>query len=195
VARTDIRTVNLGFDTDRYTPDGGPRTNVLTVGIVDEVNVRRKGLETFLASARLLPDLPFVLVGGRPNPATERLRSIAPRNLRILGALTDDALLEEYRRARVYVQISEYEAFGSALGEAMACGCVPVGTRVGGIPTLIGDMGSYVPVHEAEATAEAIRSAHASGDGGAARARIVERFSLDRRRQALFEVIDGLASS
>ncbi len=195
VERTDILTVNLGFDTNRYAPDGGPKANVLTIGIVDDVNVRRKGIETFVQAARLLPDLPFVLVGGRTNPPTERLRSTAPPNLRIMGRLSEDELLEELRRARVYVQISEYEAFGSALGEAMACGCVPVGTQVGGIPTLIGDTGPFVPVRDVEATVAAIRLAYASGNGSAARARIVERFSLDRRRRALFDVIEGLSSS
>jgi len=194
VDRSDVLTVNLGFDTDRYRPDGGPRTNVLTVGIVDDVNVRRKGLETFLEAARLVPELPFVLIGGRPNPATERLRSMAPPNLRILGRVSDGELLEEFRRARVYVQISEYEAFGSALGEAMACGCVPVGTRVGGIPTLIGDTGLYVPVHDARATAATIRTAYSSGDGTAARTRISERFSLEWRRRLLLDTIERLAA-
>ena len=63
VRRPEIVTVPLGFDTDFFSPAGGPRQDVLTVGYVTDVNVRRKGLETFVKAARSLPDLPFVLVG------------------------------------------------------------------------------------------------------------------------------------
>ncbi len=192
IQRPEILTVPLGFDTERFRPDGGPRTSILTVGIVDDANLRRKGLETFVAAARDLPEWPFVLVGGRANAATEWLRAASPPNLSILGRLSDEELLEQFRRARVYVQVSEYEGLPTALGEAMACGCVPVGTRVAGIPTLIGDTGLYVPTRDPRATAEAVRHAYTEGDGAAARARIVELFPLDRRRRALFNLIEGL---
>jgi len=195
IRRTDILTVPLGFDTERFSPDGGDKSTVLTVGAIDEVNVRRKGLESFVRAAALLPDLRFVLIGGRPNAATARLRSIAPPNLRILDRVSGDELLEEYRRAKVYVQVSEYEAFGSAVGEAMASGCIPVGTRVGGIPTLMGDTGVYAPVRDPAAAAEAIRTAYSRSGGAAARARIVEHFPMERRRRALHEIVEGVVAS
>ena len=192
IDRPEIVTVPLGFDTDRFRPDGASRTNVLSVGIVNDVNLRRKGLETFVRAARHAPDLPFVLVGARANDATSRLRAEAPSNLRILGRLRDQDLLEEFRRARVYVQVSEYEGLPTALGEAMACGCVPVGTRVAGIPNLIGDTGRYVTVGDPAGTARAIEDAFRGGDGAAARQRIEDYFSLERRRRALIEIIEGL---
>ncbi len=192
VTRRDIITVPLGFDVERLRPGSLPRTNVLTVGIVDDVNVRRKGLDIFSATARLLPKIPFVLVGGRENAATARLKASAPPNLRILGPISDSDLLHEFQRAGVYAQLSRYEAFGSALGEAMACGCVPVGTRVGGIPTVIGETGSYVPEGDAVATARAIRDAFAHGDGLAARRRVAERFPLEKRRRTLTRVVEDL---
>jgi len=193
INRPEIVTVPLGFDTDRFRPGGGPRTNVLTVGIVDDVNLRRKGLETFVRAARHAPDLPFVLVGARPNDATARLRAEAPSNVRILGRLSDEELLQEFQRARVYVQVSEYEGLPTALGEAMACGCVPVGTRVAGIPNLIGDAGGYVAGGDPAGTAQAIKEAYSRGNGEAARRRIEDRFPLERRRRALVEIVEGLA--
>ncbi len=192
VDRPDFAVVPLGFDTDWYSPGDGPRSTVLTVAIVNDVNVSRKGLDVYLEAARRLPDLPFVLVGGRDNAATQRLRAAAPPNLRILDRIGDEELRGEYRRARVYVQLSRYEAFGSALGEAMACGCVPVGTSVGGIAALVADVGIQVPVGDAEATAAAIRRAYDSGDAAAARQRILEHYGLERRRQALTEAVRSL---
>jgi N-acetyl-alpha-D-glucosaminyl L-malate synthase BshA len=41
--------------------------------------------------------------------------------------------------AHVLLMPSELESFGLAALEAMACGVVPVGTRVGGVPELITD--------------------------------------------------------
>ncbi|HVG36761.1 MAG TPA: glycosyltransferase family 4 protein [Thermoplasmata archaeon] len=193
VRRGDIITVPLGFDTEVLRPDGGPKTTVLTVAFVTDSTVAVKGLLTFAEAARLLPDLPFVLVGAGENAATERLRQAAPPNLSIVGPLFGDRLLEQFRRARVYVQVSRSEAFGSALAEAMACGCIPIGTRVGGIPNVIGDTGFFVPIGDAAATAAAIRQAYGSEDGARARTRIIEEFPLERRRRALVEIVRRVA--
>lgn len=192
VRRPEIVTVPLGFDTDLFRPGDEPRTTVLTVGIVNRVNIRRKGLETFVQAARFLPDLPFVLVGARDSEATAALRKQAPPNVRFLPFLQAEDLIREYRMARVYVQVSMYEGLPSALGEAMACGCVPVGTRAGGIPTLIGDTGAYVSVGDAEGTAAAIRAAFTARDGSVARARIVREFPAERRRAALHALVREL---
>jgi glycosyltransferase involved in cell wall biosynthesis len=43
------------------------------------------------------------------------------------------------RLAHVILMPSEMESFGLAALEAMACGVVPVATRVGGVPELITD--------------------------------------------------------
>lgn len=192
IERPEIVAVPLGFDTEYYTPGGGPRTTVLTVGYVTEANLKRKGLETFVRTARLLPDLPFVLVGADDSAPSKRLRSEAPPNLSILPALKEEDLREQYRRARVYVQVSTYEGLPNALGEAMACGCVPVGTRVAGIPNLIGDTGPYVVPEDPEATARAVREAYGSDAGPRARERIQERFSWASRRAALRTMIEVL---
>jgi len=192
VRRPEIVTIPLGFDTDFFSPDVGPRQDVLTVGYVTDVNLRRKGLETFVKAARSLPDLPFVLVGAMPNSATDHLREISPANVRLVPPLSVRDLLEAYRRARVYVQVSEYEGLPSALGEAMACGCVPVGTRTAGIPTLIDDTGFYVDVGDVEATANAIRAAYASPRGNIVRDRILERFSHERRRRNLQDLVEAV---
>jgi len=194
VDRSDFRTVPLGIDTEWFSPDGGPRSTVLTVAIVTDVNLARKGLDVFLEAARRLPEIPFVLVGGRANAATEQLRANAPANVRVLGRISDEALRDEYRRARVYAQLSRYEAFGVALGEAMACGCAPVGTRVGGIATLIDDVGHLVPSGDVDATVQAIQTAYRTGDGTSARRRIVDTFSFERRQRTLTEIIEGLHS-
>ena len=192
VRRPEIVTIPLGFDTGFFRPAEVNRESVLTVGYVTDSNVRRKGLDTFVKAAALLRDLPFVLVGAGPSEATDRLRSQAPSNVRFVPPLTPPQLLSEYQRARVYVQASIYEGLPGSLGEAMACGCVPVGSRVAGIPTLIGDTGFLVPPGDVPATVQAIRSAYGATLGGAARRRIEARFAPELRREALRRILRDL---
>ena len=192
VDRPEIVTINLGFDTERFTPGSSTGRNVLTVGIIDAANLRRKALDVFVEVARRMPDMPFVLVGARDNETTRQLRETAPANLRVLGRLTDEQLLDQYRGAKVYVQISRFEAFGAALGEAMACGCIPVGTQVGGIATLIDGAGFFAPVGNVDRTVDAIRTATVRGNPAIPRARIENEFSLARREAALTGIIQNV---
>ena len=191
--RKEFVTVPLGFDAERFRPGTGLRSTVLTVGFVSSTNLRRKGMDTFARAAANLPDLQFVIVGAGEDRATQSLRSITAPNITILPITDEAGLLREYQRARVYAQLSLYEGLPSALGEAMACGCVPVGTRVAGIPSLIGDTGYFVPPGDAEAAETAIRQAFEAGDGGRARERIAREFSVEKRREALRRTIEELA--
>jgi glycosyltransferase involved in cell wall biosynthesis len=76
----------------------------------------------------------------------------------------------------------------------MLCGCIPVGTRVGGIPTAIGTTGYLVDYSDQEGLVQALQRALAapSGDGLKARDRVEEEFTLARRKRSLYQVIDEL---
>ena len=57
----------------------------------------------------------------------------------MLGPLRTEDLLEEYRRASVFVLASEQETSPMVIAEAMAASVPVVATRVGGIPHLVDD--------------------------------------------------------
>lgn len=183
-------------------PDPGPpplspeeaRSGVITVAAAHRQTVRRKGLETFVRTAALLPDIPFRLMGGGSERALASLRRIAPPNVAFLGWQDHDVLLQAMRRAQIYVQISAYESFGMALAEAMRCGCLPVVTEHGALPEVVGSAGWYVPYGNPEAAAGAIREALAAPPSAAERARrrIGQRFSLEERRRRLVDAIRTL---
>src|ERR1700752_2169545 len=63
-----------------------------------------------------------------------------------------------FPQADVLLMPSDHEAFGLAALEAMACGLVPVATRVGGVPELIshGEDGFLEPVGDLEAQARRV---------------------------------------
>jgi len=192
VAGQNIRPVHTGHDHERFKPGARKDDLVLTVGIVNGITLRRKGLDTFVQAARLLPEVRFMLVGGSTDGTLERVRAEATPNIEFVGPVPYDRLHEYYQRARVYCQLSMYEGLPNALCEAMLCECVPVGTTVPGIRTAIGDTGFIVPPGDAAAAAEAIRRALASDKGKAARARMVAEFSAAKREKELVSILNEL---
>lgn len=183
----EIRLGYLGVDTEFFSPSGHRGRRVVTVAGVDsETRFRRKGIDRFLAAAKLLPTVPFSIVGGNSTEWDHRLRSIAPTNVQVLGRLTREELREEYRKSWVYAQLSEHEGFGVALTEAMACGCVPVTTDKGALPEIVGDVGYLIPDPNAHAVAYTIERALADGQrGDSARSRAEAKFSIEARQEVL----------
>jgi glycosyltransferase involved in cell wall biosynthesis len=167
---------------------------VLSVGIVDQPNIWRKGHEPFVRAAAHLPEVEFVLVGKWKDGAIDDLRSIASENVTFTGWVPDEALLEYYRDASVYVQASAHEGFGLSVAEAMLAGCVPVVTRRGSLPEVVGDCGFYVESQSPRELAAAIEEAlNAPGEfRQQARDRILTQFPLEKRAESIYQIVDGI---
>lgn len=173
----------------------GPRASmVLTVGNVDRPNLQRKGLEAFVRTAALMPDVSFVLAGAARDDASDYLRAIATPNVTITGRLSDEALNDYYRQASVYVQASRHEGFGMSVAEAMLAGCVPVVTRAGALPEVAGDLGLFVESAEPPGMAQAIAKAltYSDHERASIRQRVLDQFPLEKRGQMLEQVIASL---
>lgn len=170
----------------------GRRRCALTVGAVVRSNLQRKGHEAFVRAAALLPDVEFVLVGGWGDDAIDHLRAVAGPNVTFTGRIDDAGLVDHYRTAAVYVQPSRHEGFGMSVAEAMLGGCVPVATRAGALPEVVGGTGVYAESVEPEAVAAAVREALALGPaaGEAARRRVLERFTIGQRREGLLGLVE-----
>lgn len=187
-----VRLLYHGFDTEKWRPIDGVKkeTLVLTVGRVTGETLRKKGLELFVHSAAHLPDVPFVLVGPWQDGAIEKLKAIASPNSVFAGGVYGEELVRIYSRAKVYVQVSHHESFGCSLAEAMLCECVAVASRRAALPEVVGDCGFYVDELTPEAVVGQIEKALASDLGQRPRERIVQRFPLEKRREALLAALD-----
>jgi colanic acid/amylovoran biosynthesis glycosyltransferase len=114
-------------------------------------------------------------------------------NVRLLGALPQERVLELYRRRRVdaVVLASTIEGIPVALMEAMAAGVPVIATAVGGVPELAGiGAGMLVPPgDEARLTRAMVEllgdAALRARLGHAGRARVARRFTLERNVAAL----------
>jgi glycosyltransferase involved in cell wall biosynthesis len=194
-----LETVYNGVDTDRFSP-GGPKED-LVVTVCFEINratAAMKGLWTLLEAARSLPGVSFVVVGREGSDDTlARLQARAPDNVSFTARfVSDDELIDLYRRARVYAQISAHEAFGVAMAESMACGCIPVIADGHALAEIAGPVALHVPYSSVAATALAIQEALRADDvtRDAARARVVSRYPIARRTERLTALLEPLIS-
>lgn len=138
-----------------------------------------KGIDLLLECARAFPEERFSVVGSDA-PRLEGL----PGNVRFLGRMSQEQLRRLYQSQRFYVQLSMSEGFGCALAEAMLCGCVPIVSSAGSLPDIVGDTGYVLRRRDGDALNALIRAALADtqkDEPDKARARIVDRFPLQRR--------------
>lgn len=188
----DIKLIYHCVDSEKFKPLGDKKDMVITVGFVRKDTLLRKGLKTFVESAKYLPDIEFIVIGKHVDNTIDELRKIAPPNVRFEGFVSEEKLMEYYQKAKVYVQVSAHEGFGLSLAEAMLCECVPVVTERGAIPEVVGDCGFYVPYDDPKSTVEAIKKALKSDLGRDARKRIKEEFPIKKREEELKRLISDL---
>ncbi|MCP5152936.1 MAG: glycosyltransferase family 4 protein [Ectothiorhodospiraceae bacterium] len=117
VDATRTSVTSPGVELERYRADGPKEPVVLFVGKLET----RKGLDDLLAAARVLPEIPFRLVGWGEGQA--RVRGAALANVELVEFESGAPLREQLARASIFVFPSHAETFGIALVEAMASGC------------------------------------------------------------------------
>ena len=183
---------------DRF-GDVGQRTRdrlALSVGVVRQRNLERKGLRPFVQAAAHLPDVEFVLAGSWRDGAADGLRRDASSNVTLTGFLPDDDLDALFRRAAVYVQASRHEGFGLSLAEAMLAGCVPVVTDAGALPEVVGDVGVTIAEPSPALIADGVERALQLGpaEGARARARVLEAFPIQARAEGLLREVEAAAA-
>ncbi len=148
---------------------------ILFVGRIEQI----KGIDVLLRALGLLffrhpelrSDVCLLVVGGALDPGDdspeiekiEALRSLVHQhrmeaNVSFVGSMDQQRLALFYAAADVCAVPSLTESFGLVALEAMACGTPVVGTRVGGLQTLIehGQSGLLVPAGDYQALAESI---------------------------------------
>lgn len=184
----------FGFDANLWRPSGSKEPFILTVAACENIwRLRKKGIDKLLDAAAAMPTTHFIIIGILPELLVHTQMNTLP-NVEVLPFVKQEELLRYYQRAKVYCQVSYTEGLPNALCEAMLCGCIPVGTTRGGIPTAIGDAGLLIPYGDIPAMVEAFQTALAMSPqaGLKARQRIMENFPLQRREEGLLKTINEL---
>ena len=146
---SEIRVIKNFVNCERYNPDNekteaalyAPAGEKLLIHVSNFRPVKRVlDCVRILAQVRRSVPAHLLMVGDGPDrgPAEHLARELnVERHVSFLGK--QDHIERLIRLAHVLLMPSALESFGLVALEAMACGVVPVATRVGGVPELITD--------------------------------------------------------
>ncbi|WP_226833967.1 glycosyltransferase family 4 protein [Acidithiobacillus ferrooxidans] len=166
--------------------------------------VRRMGLEDLIEAMvevrRRVPDV-LLLIGGRgplQGELTARIEQLGlTDHVRLLGYLSDEALLLAYRAADItVVPTVALEGFGLIVAESLAAGTPTLVTPVGGLPEVVRDLSADLvlpaigPAALAEGISAALRGDMVLPDTDACRAFAREHYdwpSIAMRVRAVYE--------
>jgi glycosyltransferase involved in cell wall biosynthesis len=213
-----FRIIGNGIDLERFAPDPAAREGLrqewraapgeLLLGMVSRWN-RQKDFGNLLAALRILHDrgLSFrcVLTGTGMDGNNENLRTlIQEKGLAAQVLLTGprNDVPAVMNALDVHILSSRGEAFPNVVAESMACGTPCIVTDVGDAAQIVGDPNRLVPVQAPELLAEAVwrlrgelaRDGRES-IGARCRARMAERFGLERMTQAYLSLWNELAGA
>jgi mannosyltransferase len=200
-----------GVDTEVYAPPADRAAAFATASLPGRYAIgcfgrvrAQKGSDVFVDAMCLLlpryPDFTAVLVGAitpeQSGFANDLKTRIAAAGLQSRIVMTDELEIEEvqlwYQRLTIYAFTSRNEGFGLTLIEAMSVGAALVASRAGAAELVIEDgvTGVLTPTGDADALAAALEPLmrdpnSATAMGLRARARVLEKFSLDAEANAI----------
>jgi glycosyltransferase involved in cell wall biosynthesis len=181
-----IKEINTGYDTRFWNYDQSEeKTGVLTAAFFSDKRVINiKGLNIFNQLASFLPNENFTIVGESGIRISE-LINLEP-NIKVMGVQTRSEIKELYQKNKFYFQGSRLEGLPNSLCEAMLCGCIPIGSRVFGIPDAIGTTGVLFDTEkDIEQIVEFINSDLGATDLKKARNRIVRKYDISKRTEKI----------
>ena len=118
---------------------------IITISAIINTHYYRKGLDVFVNLSKKMPDYTFVLIGKDCRDGTfEMIKNNSNKNLILTDSVSDNELKNWISRAKIYCQFSRQEGFGVALAEAIGAGCLPIISKFGAIPEVVGSYGFYV---------------------------------------------------
>jgi mannosyltransferase len=207
-----------GVDTDRYAPPSNRAAAFAEAGLAGRYAIgcfgrvrAQKGSDVFVdAMCKLLPrypDFTAVMVGaitpehqGFANDLRKRIETAGlGSRIVVTGELSIEEVQRWYQRLTIYAFTSRNEGFGLTLIEAMSAGAALVASRAGAAELVVEDgaTGVLTPSGDVDALVAALEPlmrdpASAVAMGEAARARVLEKFSLDAEAAAIAEIYRGL---
>ena len=194
-----VKVVHNGIDVERWPGRSGPRRagppRLAYAGRLHPekgVHVLQRAFERL---ERRLPGVELFVAG--EGPEREQLEAWARgRAVHVLGTVRGLGPL--FRDVDVLLAPTLVdESFGLSPAEAMCSEAPVVASDVGGLPEVVGDCGRLVPRGDADALADAVAELCADLDacaelGRRGRARVLERFTLDRAVDALVRSTQAL---
>jgi glycosyltransferase involved in cell wall biosynthesis len=186
--KTDVTIIYNGIDTSRFKPGINSRrmkrTFLTVCNSLDKRNFVLKGIDLYTQMAIQFPECQFTIIGR----AVPGFHFEKPANVTHIDFIEHGSLPVKMTEYTFYCQLSMSEGFGVALAEAMACGCVPIVSRVGIMDYIVGDTGFVLENRDAQKLKLLIEKALYADThslASLARERVVGMFSSQRRKHEL----------
>lgn len=147
-----------GIDLE-YFSTNGQKDTCFTVLFIGQFRPY-KGVRVLLRAMSQVTDARLLLAGQGPEEQTYRsLATELGLDVEFHIGVTDDQLRQLYQRAHAVVlpSVSRLEAFGLALVEGMAAGCVPIASDLPGVREVAGQTGFLFPAGDANHLTEILR--------------------------------------
>lgn len=186
-----------GFDDHTFSLNGAQRNRnrfVSIASIHDEIRFILKGGDLIFQLAKKYPKYDFYLIGFSEN--YKKSITHIPDNLFLIPFCGIEELVKLLNSATFYLQLSISEGFPNALCEAMLCGCIPVGSNVGAIPDIIHDENRIIFKRDINEVSSVIDNLLLKNEvqlnelSKSAREYVIHNFSIKKRQQDLFNLIE-----
>jgi glycosyltransferase involved in cell wall biosynthesis len=180
-----VRTIHLGVDLERFSPADMPREPFLLYPANAWPHKNHERLFEALALLRREHrDLRLVLTGEHAD---------APEYVDVRGRLSQDELVDLYRRASALVFPSLYEGFGQPVLEALACACPVACSDLPPLREVAGDAAVYFDPLDSESIASAtLETIARGGSSGSERASQFTWDACARKHDAVYRELAGV---
>lgn len=189
-----IKEIYNGYDKNKWYCDSEKSSKTfvsIAYGIGSKNKDILKGIDLINEIAPEFTDCTFILIG---QTATQIKY---PNNIITLPPQSGEELRKILSGSMFYLQLSVSEGFPNSLCEAMLCECVPIGSNVTSIPDIIGDTGYILKKKDKNLLQKLIHNALESNNvllGKESRKRIIENYSIDRRKAEMTNYIHNILS-
>jgi len=186
-----ISVIHLGIVPDRNISLKPKKDYAVTIGDATESKWILKGLDNFARASLSYPEMKFIIIGNYSDEIRYKLLLINP-GIEFTGYISQQELKKILSKTKIYCQLSLRESFGLSVLEAMKYGAIPVVTRAGSLPEVVGETGFLTEFNDIEKTIAAIEKAIDKGVPAQVSKRANEVFNIQFRESKLKTIIENL---
>lgn len=197
--KTPSQVIHNGFDPSFFSCAGSRRLHNSFITIAPVSNMMRfrvKGIDNVLWLAKNYSDCTFTVIGISESVISQ-IENV-PGNVSLMPFLPQEKFRDYLAKSEFILQLSVSEGFPNSLCEAMLCGCIPVGSSVGAMPSIIADTGYLMKSSDKDHLKERFKEILKTDDQARkqmserARARIIENYHISFRGKALFDLLESV---